>query len=236
MRGFLPAELDPLTALSLAAFAVPRLFKPKEHVLSRLGPADALWLLAQGVVSIGAVGPTGNWLSSRTAEEGEWVDVTSAWLGGKYVEGAIAMSDCLVYELPLQQVESLARHEPRLVRVLLTCVSGHARRAAQQARFTMLRSVPARLAEWLLRAARKPGSTEVVLRQSKRCLASELGTSPETLSRTLRRLCEEGFIEMDRANILLRDPAGLHSLVGSQLAHGASCAAAPPFEPRWQAL
>ncbi len=58
-------------------------------------------------------------------------------------------------------------------------------------------------------AERSPGSPFVTLEESKQELAARLAIKPETLSRTLRALADEGAIEVDGRQIRLLDPARL---------------------------
>src|SRR2546422_385460 len=69
-------------------------------------------------------------------------------------------------------------------------------------RSLMMKDVPARCASWLLQHAdidgggTMPQTSLLQLRQRKRSIAAQLGTTAETLSRTLRQLSERGLIEV----------------------------------------
>jgi hypothetical protein len=63
-----------------------------------------------------------------------------------------------------------------------------------------LGSASRRVVNFLLQE-RDPHSGEVVLQVSKRLVASKLGIQPETFSRILHRLVENGLIAMQRRNI-----------------------------------
>lgn len=65
-----------------------------------------------------------------------------------------------------------------------------------------LRSVDARLARYLLTLSElSPGSPHLVIQ--KKTVAAILGTIPETLSRALKKLVQEGLIEMQGSQITL---------------------------------
>lgn len=57
----------------------------------------------------------------------------------------------------------------------------------------------------------------VQLKGTKRVLAAELGTSSETLSRTLGRLRDRKLIRVEGRRIVLRDADGLRALLGRNL-------------------
>jgi len=63
--------------------------------------------------------------------------------------------------------------------------------------------VPARLARYLLELA--GDEAELTLPVSKSQLASNLGTVSETLSRTLRKLSDEGYLRVEGKIITILD-------------------------------
>jgi len=54
-----------------------------------------------------------------------------------------------------------------------------------------------------------------VLKQTKRELASQIGTIAETLSRALKKLSSSGLIEVKGPEITILDPDGLSQLAES---------------------
>lgn len=57
------------------------------------------------------------------------------------------------------------------------------------------------------------GRAKVTLRESRQDLASLLGMKPETLSRILRSLSDEGIIEVDGRDVVIPDRSGLHGVL-----------------------
>ena len=55
---------------------------------------------------------------------------------------------------------------------------------------------------------------------TKRTLAAELGTSSETLSRTLAELRDRGWVRVEGRNVVLHDRAALEARLQSNLAQG----------------
>ena len=212
-HAFRPARLSVPAVLALAHFGRAHRLSAKTPVLHRGADANALWLLSRGEVSVGNYDPSGQWWQTRAVEAGEWIDVASAWLGGPYLESAIAETTVTVHELSVTGVEAACRDHPEIARQLLACVSARVRRATQDAHDLLVKDVTARMAGWLLAMLPSDGGeSQVVLRQPKRSLASQLGTSPETLSRTLKRLRETGLIDIHGRRIRVHDVQGLRKL------------------------
>jgi CRP-like cAMP-binding protein len=149
----------------------------------------------------------------RSFQHGQWLDVANAWLGLAVVERCVADVDSTLYAFPIAEVEALCRRRPSVARVLLSLLARHVRESTQNAQQLLTKDALARCATWLLDAlpATADGTT-VVLAQRKSTVASQIGTSPETFSRTLRRLREMGAIDVKGARIFVRDATTLHRL------------------------
>ena len=62
-----------------------------------------------------------------------------------------------------------------------------------------------RVATWILDQHQREQTTEV----PRKVIAELLGMRPETLSRALHSLCDEGLIEVSRRSLYAVDPGGL---------------------------
>jgi CRP/FNR family transcriptional regulator len=176
-------------------------------------PSDALWLVASGCVTLGDVDGEGRRKPCRSFHRGQWLDVASAWLGLPVAERCVAEADSTLYAFPIAEVEALCRRRPTIARMLLSLLARHVRESTQNTRHLLTRDALSRCAGWLLGALRGSGDgATVVLDQRKSTVAWELGTSPETFSRTLRRLREMGAIDVKGARIFVRDATALHRL------------------------
>lgn len=197
-QAFHPADINPADALRLAQIAVRHHFSAQSPVLRPESPNTALWLVGRGRVSVGMPDAQGHWRQARAASGGEWLDVASAWLGGSFFEEAVAATEAIVYELPLDEVQALCDERPSLARLLIQTLALRIRQTTDTARDLAVKDVPSRLASWLLdhMSPEPAGGTRVKLNQHKRVLASELGTSPETFSRALARLRLLGCISV----------------------------------------
>jgi CRP-like cAMP-binding protein len=215
-RAFRPAALETADALELAQVAVRYRFPAKAAVLRRESRSDALWLVGKGSVSVGNRDAQGGWRQARAVGGGEWLDVASAWLGETNFEAAIASTDVVAYEFPLDAIQVICSMRPNVATLLISAVAQRLKRATQAAQELAVKDVPGRLAGWLLDAAEFDLKVvgRLVMNQSKRALASELGSSPETFSRTLARFRTLGFIAVRGYKIDVLDSEGLRSMAG----------------------
>jgi CRP/FNR family transcriptional regulator len=106
-------------------------------------------------------------------------------------------------------VELILTH-PNLALNMLAVLSMRLKEFTIMVENLALKEVPARLASYLMASIKdrdKPGLVNLPV--SKTQLAGILGTTPETISRILARLTNEGFITVDNRLINIVDPDGL---------------------------
>jgi CRP/FNR family transcriptional regulator, dissimilatory nitrate respiration regulator len=133
---------------------------------------------------------------------------------GTFAEAAIFGDGCYpAYAEPLEAAQllffpktsflQLLHSQSRIAINMIGGLSRFLRQFASQIEELTFKDVPARLARYLLELA--GDETELTLPVSKSQLASNLGTVSETLSRTLRKLSDEGYIRVDGKNITILD-------------------------------
>ncbi len=166
------------------------LFEQGEH-------CETMWLLLEGSVCLGHHDSHGEWRQFRLAEAGEWMGCAACWLRESHNLRAVAAVDVLAVGMSRAQIDAWASEDPAAWRAAMeTVVDALAELQLQQTRQAVRReSLDAlgRVSEWLLDMARRQGST-VRFIQRKKYVASQLAITPETFSRCLRQLEEEGCI------------------------------------------
>ena len=101
---------------------------------------------------------------------------------------------------------------PQLSLKLLEINAQKMLKVEQQARFLMMEKVDERLATYLLDLAKVAESDQVVLPMKMKELALFLGTTPETLSRKLKRFEEKQWIRRNKRTVWLLDQDQLADL------------------------
>lgn len=211
-----PYALSDWSVAELAALGRGHRYRARSQVVSAGSmPATSLWLLVRGRVSLGKRDAGERWWQSRELEAGDWIDVSSAWMGDSHAETALALTPVMVHEFPVEEVVGHCLNDAALVRVLLACVAAQARGATLQKQALLTKDTQARLAAWLLDCCQAQGdgdSQQFLLRQHKKDLASQLGITPETLSRCLRQFQQQGLLEMDGYRMRLTDLCAMRQL------------------------
>lgn len=106
-------------------------------------------------------------------------------------------------------LQVMAAH-PRIAEAALRALARRMRLLVQRVETQTLHPVRARLAAYLLRAA--AGQTSFLLTDTNGAISSQVGTVRDVVSRTLRRLEEDGLIALDGRRVTVQDAARLRRL------------------------
>jgi CRP-like cAMP-binding protein len=179
----------------------------------------ALVVLLGGDVAMGLATPGGTMRTERLVHGPAWLDASSAWLDRAYVLDAVALTSVQVAELARAPLQALLDRRPQLAQRLLVSLACEVRRLTVHAHELMHKDAPARLATWLCERC-QPGngaSNQVVVRLAERKsdIASQLGMTPETMSRLMRALSDQRLIEVEGYTVQVLDLRGLRRLAGS---------------------
>jgi CRP-like cAMP-binding protein len=141
-----------------------------------------------------------------------------------YPANAMVLSDTAdVLLIPSRAFINLLEHNPQ---VSIKMISGFAKRLRElntHIENISLKDVTRRVANFILSeynshkkksaASSDIQETEIKLKISKNDMASYLGTIPETLSRTFKKLQDEGIIDVEGKTIIIKDLHELKQLV-----------------------
>jgi CRP/FNR family transcriptional regulator len=181
----------------------------KGRVLFRQGEEVAgLYVVGTGLVRVYKPGPAGREHVLHLAEPGRTFAEVAVLGGFPAPAWAQALHDSLLLILPRAALRARLRLDHPLCLQLLAGLSGWVRHLTDLLEAVVLRDATGRVAGWLL-AQDPDGTASVRLPAARRHLASHLGLTPETLSRVLRRLREDGLVVQDGEVLVLRDREGL---------------------------
>ncbi|MBN1422179.1 MAG: Crp/Fnr family transcriptional regulator [Planctomycetes bacterium] len=146
---------------------------------------------------------------------GPWSTVAeaAAFAGGRFPASAEAMEPSRVIEIDGRRLAALLEARPALALRVIEGLCAKLREFNARIEDLSLKDVTARLAQYLVsRAERQGGAPVCRLDIAKHQLAAEIGTIAETLSRTMGRLKQRGWIEERPEGIALLAPDRLREI------------------------
>jgi CRP/FNR family transcriptional regulator len=190
---------------------------PRGRVLATEGdPPDRLGVVVSGRVKVYHLAPDGRELTFETAGTGDPIGAVAVLAGSRYPANLEAATDVTVAWIGRDAIFELVEEQPRVAVSLVTDLANRVVNfTAVAAALNM--DVPSRLAGYLFQRALATGRTTpaglvVDLGMTKGELASSLGTVPETLSRALARLRDDGVLEVRTRDVVVKDVGALARL------------------------
>jgi CRP/FNR family transcriptional regulator len=199
--------LDPSLTDSISQRAVVHHYRSGDSV----SEADSRWtgIVLSGTARVFLRTEAGRQITIRHPRAGDTIGI-AAILGDSTVS-AQAVTDCEVMELDPEQVLRLARTHPTLALAIAREVSAVLFDTHRAIVIREQGSVRQRVARQLLALAGEfdPGEPHVIP-MSHEDLADSVGSAREVVTRHLDRFQAEGLVTLDRGQITLDDPVGLH--------------------------
>lgn len=164
------------------------------------------YMVGDGKVKIFKVSPAGKEHILHIFGPGEPFGEVPVFHGRPFPANAEALIKSKTIFFPRDRFIQLVEKSPSIALNMLAVLSMRLRRFSSQIESLSLKEVPARLANYLIYLSNEQGGgNEVELEIAKGQLASLLGTIPETLSRILGRMSEDGLIQVSGRKISLLD-------------------------------
>lgn len=177
--------------------------------------AEAMYIVLVGQIKLLRYSPRGKEMLLHLARPGDSFAEAALFGPGTYPATAEAAEDSRLWLLSRERLLEELRHSPDLGLAMIASLSMWTRRLANKLELLTQRRVEERFAIYLLgRAGGQPLEPGSVLRlpESKQLVAAQCGTAPEVLSRTLRRLEDDGVLSSATDTVTVHDPAALQAL------------------------
>jgi CRP/FNR family transcriptional regulator len=218
-KSMLFSGLDDEHLAEVAAITSRRSFVKGESLFGEGEPAGGFYLLAKGAMKLCKVTADGREKVLHFVHPGETFAEAAFFGDGRYPAEARAIEKGEALFFPREAFMGLLERNPRFSLNLIVSLSLLLRRFARQIEELSFAEVPNRLAAYLCelidrKSTTFQGKTYLELEMKKGELASRLGTVSETLSRTLRKLREEGIIEVEGSRVIVYDLPRLKALAG----------------------
>lgn len=175
-------------------------------------PGDALYLVASGQVKVVLIGEDGREVILSVLGEGSFFGEMALLDDEPRSAHVIAMEDSAVLALRREDFRARLRASPEVAIALLKELSRRLRRADDQIGSLVLLDVGGRVAELLVRLADEEGGDRITRKLTHATIAQMIGSSRETVSRTMRDLQDKNLVSVTRQEIVLTDRAGLAAL------------------------
>lgn len=199
----------------IAAFSRYVFLDPGESLFDQGGPAEGFYVLLKGTVKVYRLGMDGREQVLHFLKSGDLVGEVPVFEGKCYPASATSIDRSLLLYLPRSNFLLVARQNPEFLLDLLAVLSRRLREFVNLIDDLSLKEVSSRLARYLLDESNQEGSC--CLRVSKTALAARLGTVSATLSRTFRKLEQQGLLQVTGSEITLLDQTALQSLAEGNL-------------------
>jgi len=205
----LPAEQIDI----LAQICVDQKFDKGQTLFSEGSRAKGFYLVVSGKIKISKLSREGKEQILHIFGPGEIFGEVPVFSGGSYPANAESLDSGRALFFPRDAFIALIEREPSIALNMLGILSQRLRRFTQLVEDLSLKEVPGRLAAHLIFLGERSDSPEKFdLDITKAQLASLLGTIPETLSRILTKMAQQGIIAIDGRKIRLLDRKALESL------------------------
>jgi CRP/FNR family transcriptional regulator, dissimilatory nitrate respiration regulator len=202
---------------TIAGFAAPVRLGKDDYLFHEGEPSRGCYLVQSGAINVHRVNAAGKEQVIHVFRAGESLAEASLSSPTGYPANARAVEPSTVLLIPKAPLLELIGRRPDLALRMLGSMSAHLRVLVGALDDLTLKDVETRLLNWLVKHLRTARGGVIHLRGTKRVLAAELGTSSETLSRTLARLKGQGLIAVAGRTITVPDPAALAGLLRRNL-------------------
>ena len=191
--------------------AVHKTFEKGEQIMVP-GGAESLAIVARGAMKVYQLSINGKEQLLRVVEPGGYEGentIFGAINENLFVEALQKSEICMINK---QDFQNLLVSFPQLSLKLLSLTASKITSLEQQSQFLMMERIEERLATYLVDLYKVSNNKQLTLPMKKKELAAFLGTTPETLSRKLKFLSDEGYLKMNRNQIELLDVESLEEI------------------------
>jgi len=208
-RDLSPTELAEMDRqITMSSCAPGKIFYMPED------SGEILFLLKKGQVQIYRLAPNGKKLVVATLGPGAIFGEMSLVGQGMHNTFAEAVDECLLCVMSRADVERLMREKPDVAFRFFETMGDRVSQLETRLENIAFKSIPARLADLLLRLADEQGNNEI-RGYTHQDFSEMLGTYRETITQTLNDFKAQGLIEIGRKRVVLRDRSRLQMLAES---------------------
>jgi CRP/FNR family cyclic AMP-dependent transcriptional regulator len=207
-------QLGPVDLQRVLELARERAYPKNSVILFEDDPGDALYVVATGQVKVVLIGEDGREVILSVLGEGEFFGEMALIDDEPRSAHVIAMEDSTLVVLRREDFQNILMQVPAIALALLRELSRRLRRVDEKVGSLVLLDVNGRVAQLLLELSDEEGGEHITRRLTHHTIAQMIGSSRETVSRTMRDLVDKGLIHISRKDITIKDRASLEAAAG----------------------
>ncbi|HNY27377.1 MAG TPA: Crp/Fnr family transcriptional regulator, partial [Candidatus Sumerlaeota bacterium] len=212
--GLLPVHLA-----EVATIVQLRSYAGGDMLFAQDDPARGFFVIIQGEVKVCRLSPDGREQVLHLLGAGETCGEAAVFEGTCYPATALALRKLECLYVPRAEFAQLAERQPAILLQMLALLSRRLRHFVRLVDDLSLKEVSSRLARRLLEmSVQRNDTARIHLDSTKSVLASSLGATSETLSRTFARLQARSLIKVEGREIALLDLPSLRRLAEGEKA------------------
>lgn len=212
------AGLDKASIDEIATAVTLRKVVTGELIFNEGDPAGAFFVVGSGKIKVFKLSSDGKEQILLLATPGDTFAEAALFSEGRYPASASAIEDSDLLVVNRGRFSGILKRNPELSLNLIARLSQLLRHLTKLVEELSLTNVTTRLAHYLsgrlAESSDDHKSRVITLPEKKVVLAAQLGTIPETFSRSLAKLVKDGAIAVDGPRITILDPQKLDELAG----------------------
>lgn len=209
---YLFAGLDEPVFDTLASQISIESYDKGEVLFHRGDPAHAFYYIENGQIELSLISPDGQKKIVEVIPHGRtFAEAIVFMREARFPVSAEALSDTIVYRIPNDAYHGLLKENSDACMRLLSDVCRHLHQRVQEIERLTLQNARNRLASYLIDHAVETDDDEATVRLDlpKHIIAARLSITPETLSRLLRAMSEDGILTVDDRLVFVHSLARL---------------------------
>jgi CRP/FNR family transcriptional regulator, dissimilatory nitrate respiration regulator len=188
-------------------------FKKDEMIFHEGDKASGFYMVEKGTIKIFKLSFEGKEHILHIYGSGNAFGEVPVFAGKNFPASAMAIENSDIIYFPRDKFVNLITIAPELGMNFLADLAGRLREFTIQIENLSLKEVPARLSAYFITLAREQqNQKKIILPISRVQLSNLIGTTPETISRMLKKMTDSSLIKVQGKTILINNMEGLHNL------------------------
>jgi CRP/FNR family cyclic AMP-dependent transcriptional regulator len=210
------AHLSEEEIAAIAGVMREKVYPQNSVIVFEDDPGDAMYVVASGQVKVVLVGDDGREVILSVLGAGDFFGEMALIDDLPRSAHVIAMEDSKLIVLYRDDFFRCLEQSPRIALGLLRALSRRLRRADDKIGGLVLLGVHGRIARLLIELADQGDGSVISRRITHHTIAQMVGTTRETVSRTIKDLADRQLVDVTRKTIEIRDRPGLEAAAGLQ--------------------